>query len=111
MARKLFCIKRRRIKVQRLSLVLIVCAFLLSTGSGEPGALGKLEQPQEEFVPIDQIPPEDQLPAAPLLIAAYGIVWVVIFAYLWSIWRRLSAVESDLQELSKKVSRDDTRRD
>ncbi len=94
------------IKAPQFSLVLIVCAFLFSTGSGESVAWGELEQPQEEFVPIDQIPPEDQLPAAPLLIAAYAIVWVVIFAYLWSIWRRLATVENDLHDLSKRVSGD-----
>ena len=79
---------------------------MFSAVSGEPVAWGEPEQPQEEFVPIDQIPPEDQLPAAPLLIAAYAIVWVVVFAYLWSIWRRRAAGENDLHDLSKRVSGD-----
>jgi len=99
-------IVKQWMKVPQFSLVFIVCAFLFSAVSGEPVAWGELEQPQEEFVPIDQIPPEDQLPAAPLLIAAYAIVWVVVFAYLWSIWRRLAAVENDLHDLSKRVSGD-----
>ena len=60
-------------------------------------------QPQEEFVPIDQAPPGDQLPAAPLLIAAYAIVWLVVFGYLWSIWRRLSGVEQELRDLSRRA--------
>ena len=29
-----------------------------------------------EFVPISQLPPQDQLPAAPLLISAYVFVWL-----------------------------------
>ena len=89
MAWRFSSIVKQWMKVPQFSLVFIVCAFLFSTVSGEPVAWGELEQPQEEFVPIDQIPPEDQLPAAPLLIAAYAIVWVVVFAYLWSSWYHL----------------------
>ena len=33
---------------------------------------------QEGFVPIDQLPPQEQLPAAPLLITAYAFVWVLL---------------------------------
>ncbi len=109
MAWRFSCIKKQWIKVPQLSLVCLVGAFLLSTGSGELVALGTSEQPQEEFVPLDQIPPEDQLPAAPLLITAYAIVWIVIFGYLWSIWRRLVFVENDLHDLSKRLSGDSQR--
>ena len=48
---------------------------------------------QTEFVPVSQLPPGDQLPAAPLLIAAYAFVWVALLAYLWSIRRRRRARE------------------
>ena len=57
---------------------------------------------QGEFVPISQLPPGDQLPAAPLLIAAYAFVWVALLGYLWSIWRRLGKVEADLQTLERR---------
>ena len=30
---------------------------------------------QDEFVPLDELPPQEQLPAAPLLIAAYSVAW------------------------------------
>ena len=66
-----------------------------------------MSQPQEEFVPIDQLPPDDQLPAAPLLVAAYGIVWVVVFVYLWSIWKRLGKVEGELSDLSRRTGAGD----
>ena len=42
---------------------------------------------QEGFVPIDQLQPKEQLPAAPLVMAAYSVAWLVIFGYVWSIWR------------------------
>ena len=53
-------------------------------------------QQQEEFVPIDQLPPQDQLPAAPLLIAAYSFVVLALFAYVLSVARRLSVVQREI---------------
>jgi CcmD family protein len=60
---------------------------------------------QEQYVPIDQLPPTEQLPAAPFLIAAYAFVWVAVLVYLWSIWRRLSRVESELRALQRRTPR------
>ena len=59
---------------------------------------------QSEFVPIDELEPREQLPAAPLVIAAYSIAWLAIFIYLWSIWRRLQKVDRELSEVSRRVS-------
>ena len=58
---------------------------------------------QDEFVPIDQLPPEERLPAAPLLIAAYAVAWVAIAGYLFSIWRRLARVEHELADVSRRL--------
>lgn len=57
---------------------------------------------QEEFVPINELPPTDQLPAAPLLIAAYAFVWIVLMLYLWALWRRLGNVEADIRALEQR---------
>jgi hypothetical protein len=59
---------------------------------------------QGQFLPVEQLPPTEQLPAAPLLIAAYAVVWVIAMAYIWSVWRRLTRVEHDMQELEKRQS-------
>ena len=59
---------------------------------------------QEGFVPIDQLQPKEQLPAAPLVMATYAVAWLVIFGYLWSIWRRLGRVEQDIASVSQRVS-------
>jgi len=64
---------------------------------GQPG--------QSEFVPVDQLPAGEQLPAAPLLIAAYVFVWVAMLAYVWSLWRRLGKAERDISELSQLVAK------
>jgi CcmD family protein len=60
--------------------------------------------PQNEFVPMDQLPPADQLPAAPLLVAAYAFVWIAAMFYLWTIWRRLNKVETEMRALEQKAA-------
>jgi len=92
--------------VQRTAIAIALAAVLLAPAgaAGMASGSGQPQPPQEEFVPIDQVPPEDQLPAAPLLITAYAIVWLVVFGYLWSIWRRLSAVERELTDLSRLIA-------
>jgi CcmD family protein len=63
-----------------------------------------LQQPPPggEFVPIDQLPPGDQLQSAPLLIAAYAFVWAAAMFYMWTIWRRLNKVEAELRALEHR---------
>ena len=61
------------------------------------------EAAQDEFVPMVDIPPEDQLPAAPLLIAAYSVVWAIAIGYLWTIWRRLGTVERQLADATRRI--------
>jgi len=60
---------------------------------------------QDEFVPLDQLPPEEQLPAAPLLIAAYSVAWLAVAGYLFSIWRRLDRVDRDIAEVGRRLPR------
>jgi CcmD family protein len=58
---------------------------------------------QNEYVPIDKLPPRETIPAAPLLIAAYIIIWLALMLYLWSIWRRLARVETEMQALQRRT--------
>jgi len=58
---------------------------------------------QNEFVPVNSLPPADQLPAAPLLVAAYAFVWLAVLVYLFSIWRRLSKVNSEIEALRRST--------
>jgi hypothetical protein len=60
--------------------------------------------PPEGFVPQSSLAPQEQLPAAPLVIGAYAIAWLVVFGYLWSIWRRIGRVELDLAEVSRRIA-------
>jgi CcmD family protein len=58
-------------------------------------------QQQEEFVPIDQLPPEDQLPAAPMVVAAYAFIWIAFIAYVVTLVKRIQRVEKDLRSLEQ----------
>ena len=59
---------------------------------------------QSEYLPVKDLPPVDQLPAAPLLVAAYSFIWLAAMFYLWTIWRRLNKVEADMQALDRRVA-------
>jgi CcmD family protein len=66
--------------------------------------------PQEEgFVPVDQLPGQEALPAAPLVAAAYGVAWAAVLVYLFSIWKRLGAVERELAEAVRRFERGQAR--
>jgi CcmD family protein len=88
--------------------VLVVAALIV----GRPGLVVADAQPadqteaaREGFVPVKDLPAAEQLPAAPLVIGAYAFIWVGVMAYLWSIWRRLSAVDRELALLRQTIER------
>ena len=82
----------------------IVLAMLLLTSAVVPVVAQQPEQ-QNEYVPIDQLPPQDQLPAAPLLITAYAVVMVGLFAYVLSVARRLTTVQHELERLESDLKK------
>jgi CcmD family protein len=88
-----------------------VCALVLALGVAAPAiaslsaeALATVEQPQppKEFVPVDDVPQGEQIPAINMVAAAYGFVWVAVLGYVWSIARRLKHVESELAALESR---------
>ena len=81
----------RRIVMALWSMVLV----------GAP-ALAFQPSPQGEFIPVTELPAGDQLPAAPYLIAAYVFAWLAVMLYIWTIWRRLNRVESDMRTLEQR---------
>ncbi|MBA3638732.1 MAG: hypothetical protein M3541_18570 [Acidobacteriota bacterium] len=68
-----------------------------------PAAAGAQPPAQEGFVPVEQLPGQEEIPAAPLVAAAYGIAWAAVLIYLFSIWRRLGVVEREMAEVSRRV--------
>jgi hypothetical protein len=85
--------------IRRLVPTFFVFAFLASpTFAGQPPA------PPEGFVQVDEVPPGEQLPAAPLVIGAYAFFLVLMVAYIWSIGRRLNKVEKEMVALQRSGS-------
>ena len=58
---------------------------------------------QDGFVPAGQLPPVEQLPAAPLVAAAYAFIWVAMLAYVFMLWRRLATVDRELSALRRSI--------
>ena len=87
-----------RLVVIQLVIFLGLCLVEVNLSEAQPPQVA-----QDEFVPLEEVPLEDQLPAAPLLITAYAIIWILVFGYLWLIRRRMSVVESELEHLSRRT--------
>jgi CcmD family protein len=90
---------KRMLAIAVLALACAVPAMAQSTPSGQQ------PQQQDEFVPISELPPQDQLPSAPLLIAAYMVVLVALFGYVLSVSRRLTVVQREVQRLEGDLKR------
>lgn len=60
---------------------------------------------QSEFQPVTEVPASEQMPSAPLVIAAYAFVWLAFTAYTWMMWRKLGKVEHELQTLSTQIGK------
>ena len=60
---------------------------------------------QSEFQPVTEIPASEQLPSAPLVIAAYAFVWLAFMVYVWMMWRKLGKVEQELDTLAAQIAK------
>jgi hypothetical protein len=54
------------------------------------------------FVPVDTLPPSEQLAAGPFLVGAYVFFLLLMMFYLWTIWQRLGKVEREMHELDRR---------
>lgn len=91
--------------LKTLARMLSILAVLLVTAA--PPAAAQPQQPppgQEGFVPVDELGDvKEELPATPLVAAAYGIAWAAVFVFVWSVWRRLNQVDRELAEVSRRL--------
>ena len=91
-------------KGQRQQGVKVAGLLLLITLSIVPAiAMQQPPSPPEGFVPASSLPGQEQLPAAPLVIIAYAVVWLLALGYLWSIWNRLTQAERELAEVNRRI--------
>ena len=98
----------KREKGKGLVLAAMLCSLVVAAGAAVVAAgAAQTRQPPEPpagFVPASSLPQQEELPAAPLVIAAYAVAWVAVFGYLWSIWQRLGRVENELAEVSRRIA-------
>jgi hypothetical protein len=86
-------------RVLALGLIVGLSAGMAALDAAQPATTAA----QDGFVPMDDIPPEDQMPAAPLVAGAYAVVWALAVGYLWTIWQRLGTVEAELADVTRRI--------
>lgn len=86
----------RRIWMAIVTLVLVGApAFALAQ---EPPPQGS----PDGFVPMSSLPPGEEMPGGPFVVAAYAFFLVLMAFYLWTIWNRLGKVEKELHDLERR---------
>jgi CcmD family protein len=85
----------------------VLASVLVLLALAAPVAAQPPAQPEQtgEFVPLDQLPPQDQMPAAPLLIGAYSVLVLALFGYVVSVARRLGTVQREVERLETDMKR------
>jgi CcmD family protein len=81
----------------------IALVFLVAAVAPSVFAMQPPPERQEQYVPLDQLPPQEQMAAAPLLIGAYVVVIVVFFVYVFSVARRLTVVQREIERLDSDI--------
>ena len=92
--------------------VVFIAVFLGAFAAAAAPAVAAQQAPkpaEDQFVPIDELPPDERMPAAPFVIAAYAVAWLAVAVYLWSIWRRLGRVEREIAEVARRLPRESRR--
>lgn len=85
---------------------LVLLFVLLVTLAPAMSAAQPREAP-DEFLPVsDDDLQAEQIPAAPLVFSAYSFVWIVFGVYVFSVWRRVNAVEGELRSVLSRIEKD-----
>ena len=91
-------------QIARLMVVMLFVGALIARGASATFAQQpSVAAPEQGFVPVKNVPQQEQLPAAPLVMTAYAVAWVVLVLYLWSIWRRLAGVEREMAAVGRRL--------
>jgi CcmD family protein len=81
-------------RLRVLVLMMLLC--------GAMPAMARQPQPPKDFVPVEDAPQGEQIPAMPLIGAAYGFIWIGVLGYVWTLGRRLQKVEAEISELERR---------
>jgi CcmD family protein len=88
-----------------LQAAILAATLFVHTGTAAPALAAQppTTAAQEGFLPLDESKVQERLPAVPLLMTAYAAAWLVIFGYVWSLWSRLSRVEREIKDVSRRM--------
>jgi hypothetical protein len=92
--------------IRRLTLAIAVAFAIVASVNGQPAGAqpsGSAPPGQTEFVPLNELPPSEQLPAAPLLVTAYAVFLILMVLYVWTVWVRLNKVETEMRALEQRT--------
>jgi type VI protein secretion system component VasF len=87
-----------------LKRILTAATSLALVGLPTAFAYAQPPEPPPGFLPVNELPPGQELPAAPFLIGAYVFFLLLMVFYLWTIWRRLGKVQEEMRALQQKGS-------
>jgi CcmD family protein len=86
-------------------LFVVVLVLIAPLHAQQPAPQTPPPAAQDEIKPVDSpINPEDAMPAPRLVAIAYGFIWVLLFAYLWTVRTRLAKVEREIEVVSRRVA-------
>jgi type VI protein secretion system component VasF len=89
------------VKILRCAAIVVFCLLL-----GAASRVSAQPPPATDgFVAANDLPPTEQLPAAPFVVGAYSCFLVLMVGYVWSIARRLNTVEKEMRTLEQRQSR------
>jgi len=83
----------------------LLAALVLAVVCSGAAAAQQPPPRQETYVPVDSLPPQEQMPAAPLLVGAYSFVLVAFFVYLVSVARRTQSVQREIERLERDMKK------
>lgn len=91
------------INVSRRFIRTLLVITLLAIASPALASQPPTAAAQDGFVPVSRATQQETIPAARLVVIAYGFAWVMLLGYLWSIWSRLGKVERELHAVSRRI--------
>ena len=95
---------KRYVTLAFILLTLAVPALAQTPPQPAPQPAPSKPAAQDEFVPVNApMNPQDTIPAPRLVAIAYGVIWVVLFGYVWSVRSRLSTVEREIETVSRRL--------
>ena len=83
-----------------LASMILVAALAPAAAAQQPP-----QEPTDEFVPVSELPPTEQMPSAPLVIAAYAFAWLALGTYVLSVARRMTEVQREVSRLEGELKR------